>query len=134
MDQEPDTSSGASETPWMSLEHKNFSRLTHDLDVDVAIIGGGIAGLSVAYELSQEGRTVAVLEDGHIGSGETGRTTAHLASALDDRFFRLEKLHGAQGALLAFRSHEAAIVEIKEKKKGGGGHGHDHGGMDDMDY
>jgi glycine/D-amino acid oxidase-like deaminating enzyme/nitrite reductase/ring-hydroxylating ferredoxin subunit len=97
----------------LSENPKGFPRLTDDLDVDVAIIGGGIAGLSVAYELAQEGRKVAVLEDGLIGSGETGRTTAHLASALDDRFARLERLHGAEGAYLAWRSHDAAIAEIE---------------------
>jgi glycine/D-amino acid oxidase-like deaminating enzyme/nitrite reductase/ring-hydroxylating ferredoxin subunit len=111
---DPDLTSGASDTPWLSTASRPiFPKLDKDIEVDVAIVGGGIFGLSAAYFLTQEGRSVAVLEDGVIGSGETGRTTAHLASALDDRFFRLEQLHGEDGARLAWRSHAAAIDEIE---------------------
>src|SRR5689334_15417148 len=101
---DPDLTSGASETPWLATASRPiFPKLEGDLEVDVAVIGGGIFGLSAAYFLVQEGRSVAVLEDGVIGSGETGRTTAHLASALDDRFFRIEQLHGADNARLAWQ-------------------------------
>lgn len=37
-----------------------------------------------------------VLEDGLVGSGETGRTTAHLANALDDRYTEIERIHGQE--------------------------------------
>jgi glycine/D-amino acid oxidase-like deaminating enzyme len=52
--------------------------LSGELQADVCIIGGGIAGLSTAYLLSLEGRRVVLLEARQLGSGETGRTTAHL--------------------------------------------------------
>src|ERR687895_566851 len=59
-------------------------------------------------------------EDGYIGSGETGRTTAHITHALDDRYYDLEQTHGVQGARIAAESHTAAInlIEslIKEEK------------------
>jgi Rieske Fe-S protein len=55
-----------------------------------------------------------VLEDGETASGETGRTTAHLANALDDRFTVLEKLFGETGARLAAESHGAAIDQIEK--------------------
>ena len=57
---------------------------------DVCIVGGGITGLTTAYLLARAGSRVVVLESGELGSGETCRTTAHLASALDDRFVRLD--------------------------------------------
>ena len=53
----------------------------------MAIVGGGIARLSTAYILSWIGKSVAVLDDGYLGSGETGRTIAHFTHALDDRYF-----------------------------------------------
>jgi glycine/D-amino acid oxidase-like deaminating enzyme/nitrite reductase/ring-hydroxylating ferredoxin subunit len=72
-----------------------------------------MAGLSTAYLLTRAGKSVAVLDDGPIVSGETERTTAHLVNALDDRFFELEKLHGNDGARLAAESHTAAIDTIE---------------------
>jgi glycine/D-amino acid oxidase-like deaminating enzyme/nitrite reductase/ring-hydroxylating ferredoxin subunit len=56
---------------------------------------------------------VIVLEDGAVGGGETGRTTAHLSNALDDRYHVLERLHGQEGARLAAASHAAAIDRIE---------------------
>ncbi|MGH9979819.1 MAG: NAD(P)/FAD-dependent oxidoreductase, partial [Nitrososphaeraceae archaeon] len=63
---------------------------------------------------------VAVIEDGYIGSGETGRTTAHITHALDDRYYNLEETHGLDGTRNAANSHTTAIdlIEsiIKEEK------------------
>ena len=83
--------------------------LAKDLRVDVCVIGAGIAGMSTAYLLAKEGRSVAVLEDGGIGGGMTGFTTAHLTCALDDRYFELERFHGEKGIRLAAASHSSAI-------------------------
>ena len=81
--------------------------------VDVAVIGGGIAGLTTAYLLSKSGKRVAVIEDGYIASGETGRTTAHITHALYDRYYNLEHKHGLDGARNAANSHTAAIDLIE---------------------
>jgi glycine/D-amino acid oxidase-like deaminating enzyme/nitrite reductase/ring-hydroxylating ferredoxin subunit len=81
--------------------------------VDVVVIGGGIAGLTTAYLVSKFGKKVVVIEDGYIGSGETGRTTAHITHALDDRYYNLEQRHGLDGARLAADSHTAAINLIE---------------------
>ena len=88
--------------------------LDKDLTADVCVIGAGIAGLTTAYMLGKEGKSVVVLDDRTIGGGETSRTTAHLVNALDDRYFNLEKLHGQKGAKLAAESHTAAIDRIEE--------------------
>jgi glycine/D-amino acid oxidase-like deaminating enzyme/nitrite reductase/ring-hydroxylating ferredoxin subunit len=76
---------------------------------DVCVVGGGIAGLTTAYLLSRGGRQVVLVDDGPLGGGETGRTTAHLSDALDDRYTELERLHGEDGARLAAHSHRSAI-------------------------
>jgi glycine/D-amino acid oxidase-like deaminating enzyme/nitrite reductase/ring-hydroxylating ferredoxin subunit len=54
-----------------------------------------------------------VVERDQIGSGETGRTTAHLANAIDDRYVTLEKAVGVDNARLAAESHTAAIDWIE---------------------
>lgn len=81
---------------------------------DVVVIGAGVAGLSTALCLCREGRRVRVIDRAGIGAGETLRTTAHLASALDDRYYRLARQHGDDGARLAAASHSAAIDWIEE--------------------
>ena len=89
-------------------------RLQDTVRTDVCIIGAGIAGLTTAYLLSQEGRSVVVLDDGPIGGGMTGRTTAHLTNAFDDRYLDVEKLHGEEGARLTAESHTAAIEKVND--------------------
>lgn len=81
---------------------------------DVCVVGAGIAGMMTAYLLARAGKRVIVLDDGPIGGGETGRTTAHLSDALDDRYTELERMHGGAGARLAASSHRAAIQRIAE--------------------
>ena len=83
-------------------------------EADVCVVGAGIAGLTTAYLLALEGRSVVVIDDGAPGNGETHHTTAHLTNALDDRYYELERLHGARGAMLAAKSHTAAIEAIDE--------------------
>jgi glycine/D-amino acid oxidase-like deaminating enzyme/nitrite reductase/ring-hydroxylating ferredoxin subunit len=77
---------------------------------EICVVGAGITGLTIAYLLQRDGRRVQVLDAGHeAGTGETGRTTAHLSKVLDDGFARLERLFGLEGARLAASSHAAAI-------------------------
>src|SRR5690606_6891694 len=64
--------------------------------------------------LACEGKKVIVIDDGPVGGGETGRTTAHLANAMDDRFTEIEKIRGLECSRLAARSHGAAIDRIEE--------------------
>ena len=92
----------------------NYPALDWDLTTDVCVVGAGIAGLSVAYMLGREGKRVAVLDDEPIGGGETGRTTAHLSDAMDDRIYVLESVHGKEGARRIVSSHGAAINRIEE--------------------
>lgn len=106
---------GLSTSVWMATATPpSFPALAQNEHADVCIVGAGIAGLTTAYWLGRAGRSVMVLDDGPILSGETERTTAHLATALDDRYFELERLHGENGARLAAESHAAAIDAIAQ--------------------
>src|SRR5688572_18913400 len=79
--------SGANLSYWIdSVEPLIYGPLKEDLETETVVVGGGIAGLSVAYCLAKAGKKVILIEDGFIGSGETGRTTAHAVNALDDRY------------------------------------------------
>ncbi len=105
--------SGESTSIWMEFEVPHFDPLTEDIQTDVCVIGAGMAGLTTAYLLTQAGKRVVVLDDGPIGGGESGRTTGHLANEIDDRYLEIEKMHGAEGARLAYESHTAAIHQIE---------------------
>src|SRR6202171_5039326 len=48
------------------------SRLTFDLDVDICVVGAGLAGLSVALEAARLGASVGVLEGRHVGWNASG--------------------------------------------------------------
>jgi glycine/D-amino acid oxidase-like deaminating enzyme/nitrite reductase/ring-hydroxylating ferredoxin subunit len=111
--------SGKNLSCWFSsaIEPLSFEKLNENIDTDILVIGGGIAGLTTAYCLAKEGRKVILVEDGYIGSGETGRTTAHLTCALDDHYFELEKTFSIATAKLAADSHMAAIEWIANTVK-----------------
>lgn len=104
--------SGISTSPWKPIKGV-FKALTEDASADVCIIGAGIAGISCAYQLNRRGRSVIVIDDGEIAGGETGRTTAHLSTAIDDRYVEIERIHGVQGARIAAESHNQAIDTIE---------------------
>ena len=77
------------------------------------MIGAGIAGVTTAYLLAREGRSVILIDDGTPGCGQTGVTTAHLSCVIDDRYTEMIRLHGVDGARVARQSHAAAISRIE---------------------
>jgi hypothetical protein len=102
-----------SRSPWMELAAPALPRLTEDAEIEVLVIGSGIAGLSAAYELGRAGRQVMVVDRGRFGRGMTARTTAHLSFELDDFFHELIKGHGREAARLWLDSQSAAVDRIE---------------------
>jgi glycine/D-amino acid oxidase-like deaminating enzyme/nitrite reductase/ring-hydroxylating ferredoxin subunit len=87
--------------------------LDRDERCHVCVVGAGIAGLATAYRLARAGKDVVVIDRDGVAAGETRRTSAHLASAQDDRFYVLEREHGEDGARQAADSHAAAVDWIE---------------------
>lgn len=73
---------------------KAYPTLAGDLEVDVAIIGAGITGLSAAYLLGRAGCKVAVLEDKQVGWGTTGSSTGNLYAPVDVHLAQIQAKHG----------------------------------------
>jgi glycine/D-amino acid oxidase-like deaminating enzyme/nitrite reductase/ring-hydroxylating ferredoxin subunit len=90
-----------------------FAPLAGSLDVDVAIVGGGISGITAAVLLCRAGKRVALLERDTIASGETGNTTSHLTEAVDARYRTLMKDFGEENARLVAQSSRDAIDWIE---------------------
>jgi len=87
--------------------------LDENIHADVCIVGAGIAGMTTAYLLAREGKSVVILDKNKIGSGETANTTTHLSNVIDAGYREIEALHGAKGAQLVAQSHTAAIAQIE---------------------
>lgn len=105
---------GQSKPIWYAIaQPEKQESLTNDLETDVCIVGGGIAGLTTAYLLGKAGKRVAVLEDKEISGGQTGRSTAQLGSWCDDEFRRIESMHGERGAKIVADSLRKAIDELE---------------------
>ena len=113
--------SGETDPVWIHKEpysrYPQFSKLTKDLHTDVCVVGSGIAGISTAYELVTRGVNVIMLEAREVLSGETGRTSGHLTSTLDDGFPEIQKKHSFEGAKNAAASHQWALERVGELSK-----------------
>src|SRR5438876_5236594 len=106
---------GAKPSFWERTAQKFYTTpLTENLTPDICVICAGIAGVTAAYLLAREGRDVVLIDDGPVGGGMTGRTTAHLVNALDDRYCELEKILGQEFSRLSAESHTAAIDRIEK--------------------
>ena len=99
---------------WDGVDLPKLTPLRSNVRADVCVIGAGIAGLTTAYMLAAEGRSVVVIDDGPLGGGMTGATTAHLVTALDRRYSEIAAKRGESTAKLVAESHAAAIDRIEE--------------------
>jgi glycine/D-amino acid oxidase-like deaminating enzyme/nitrite reductase/ring-hydroxylating ferredoxin subunit len=97
---------------------RSFPRLETDLHAEVAVVGGGITGLTTALLLAEAGKRVVLLETRSLGAGVSGATTAHLTEALDTRYKELESSFGREGAARARASTRHAIETMAELAQG----------------
>jgi glycine/D-amino acid oxidase-like deaminating enzyme/nitrite reductase/ring-hydroxylating ferredoxin subunit len=99
---------------WEEVSLPSYPQLSSSARFDVAVIGGGITGLTAAYLLKRAGKKVCVLERERIGGVDTRHTTAHLTQVTDLRLSKLVKSFGKDGARLAWFGGAAAINTIEE--------------------
>lgn len=90
----------------------NFPPLPANLAVDVAIVGGGIVGLTAATLLQRAGKRVAVVESRKMIEGVTGHTTAKVTSLHRLIYAELIEQFGEEKARLYAESNQAAISQI----------------------
>jgi glycine/D-amino acid oxidase-like deaminating enzyme/nitrite reductase/ring-hydroxylating ferredoxin subunit len=108
-------SSGSHESVWLATTPTTeYGRLDGGLDVDTAVIGGGIAGITTAAKLREAGQSVALLERDRILTAVTGHTTAKLTSLHGMPYSHVEKHFGEDGARLYAEANESAIDDIEE--------------------
>jgi glycine/D-amino acid oxidase-like deaminating enzyme len=97
-----------------------FTKVSKNLETDIIIAGGGIAGLTCAYLLKQEGYKVVVLEKNTIGSGTTSKTTGKITSQHSLIYDELINRHGEKTARIYAEANQTAlarIIELIKKEK-----------------
>lgn len=103
---------GVLASPWQEHTGSHFTsesenRITDQL-WDVAVVGGGITGLTTALRLQEAGKRCVVIEAHHIGFGTTGGTTAHVNTMLDTPYHTIESDFGVENARLVADAARAA--------------------------
>ncbi|MFT3781955.1 MAG: FAD-dependent oxidoreductase [Nibricoccus sp.] len=97
-----------------TAETPHFPKLSSDINVDVAVIGGGITGVTTAYLLKQRGLKVALIERERCGKGDTGSTTAHLTCMPDARLRGVAKDFDRSAARAVWQAGAMGISKIYE--------------------
>jgi glycine/D-amino acid oxidase-like deaminating enzyme/nitrite reductase/ring-hydroxylating ferredoxin subunit len=104
---------GANTSPWLSTTGTtSYPALDREIHVDVAVLGGGMAGLMAAHLLKGEGARVAVLEAGRVAAGVTAYTTAKVSSLHGIQYQSVASSFGEDGARIYGQANEAAIARI----------------------
>lgn len=96
-----------------TAHHVRFPALTDDLRVEVAIIGGGITGITTAMLLAKGGVKVAVLEADTLGAGTTGHSTGNLYALIDAHLHILADKWDADTAAAVAHSRQDAVDLIE---------------------
>jgi glycine/D-amino acid oxidase-like deaminating enzyme/nitrite reductase/ring-hydroxylating ferredoxin subunit len=91
----------------------SFPSLPSDLEVEVAVVGGGITGVSLADRLADAGVSAVLLEARRIGSGVTPNSTGHLTQIVDARYAAVQKDFGPEAARLVAESAGVAIDHVE---------------------
>jgi glycine/D-amino acid oxidase-like deaminating enzyme len=96
-------------------EFADYPMLEGDIDADIAIVGAGLAGASLALHLTEAGVKVAVLEAHQPGWGASGRNAGHVLPTLKDINLINGFADGGRRFLEAFREHHTIPFDLSEK-------------------
>ncbi len=102
------------ESIWEGTTLPHFDAIKSDHQTGTCIVGGGITGISVAYQLAKRGHKVTLVEAFKLGSGQTGRTTAHLTCQLEAQFIYLLKMHDEKTVSTFLDAHRKAIDVMED--------------------
>ena len=104
-----------SDSIWIdkSSHHYTYPPLDHNSEIEVAIIGGGICGITAAKYLSDQGMRVAVIEGSKIAESNTGRSTGNLYNMIDIPLRTLKAKYGLEVIrdILRYRQEAVDFIE-----------------------
>lgn len=104
---------------WLeTYDYENHPSLTQDIAVDIAIIGGGITGITTALELLPSGKEIAIFEAEKIASGTTSYSTANLYAPVMQSHHTITSKFNQQAVntIIQSRSHAIDYIESTIRK------------------
>ena len=97
---------------WVNVQLPQFPQLEEDLHTDVLVIGGGLAGLLCAWNLTRAGVDCVLIEEKRLMSGVSGRTTAKLTVQHGLIFDKILKKYGPEKARLYWQANRNAVAAL----------------------
>lgn len=94
-----------------------FPPLAGNLETDVVIVGAGLAGMSIAYSLTREGKQCTVVDVGSMGYDQVANSGGYLSSGPVAQYARLNRIHHPDRLRIVIESHNAAINWIQRTIK-----------------
>lgn len=94
-------------------QEKKYEKLSKNIDCDILVVGGGMAGMLTAYYLQKQGKNVVLVEGNRIGSGMTANTTAVITAQHDTPYKELICMHGIRNAKNYLDANLLAVEQFK---------------------
>lgn len=108
---------GLQDAIFWQMNSGDVIRCDKDLEVDIAIVGGGIAGLAAAQQAVKLGKKVALFEQHYCGSGATGKSSGFVTPNAELSFIDFSKKYSAQGAHKIWDFITQGVQDIKSTIK-----------------
>lgn len=99
---------------WSNELKNTYPKLDTNLDIDVLIIGGGMTGVNVSYNLINSGLSVCLVEKSVLGSGVSSKTIGKLTYLQENIFSKIKFYYGSKVASKYINSQKEAIEIIKQ--------------------
>lgn len=98
---------------YWNLSAEKIMQCTQDIDIDVAIVGGGIAGLSAAQAFVNKGKKVALFEQYYCGSGATGKAGGFITPNAELSFIDIAHKKNLNSAKLIWDFINSGVEDIR---------------------
>lgn len=104
----------AFQSVWENIKKKTYDKLEKNIECEILIIGGGIAGILTAYILAERGHAVTLVEASQILGGTTANTTATITAQHGLIYSEIAKKYSYESAKLFYESQQSAVNEYQK--------------------